>query len=196
MLTGIAIFLLGSVLAGFAWSMPAMIAFRLIQGIGAGAIQPVTLTIVADLYPARERGKVQGYLASVWAISAVVGPMVGGTDHPQPVVGVDLLDERADRPRLGGGLHRVSARNATARATSIDFVGAVLFTVAIAALMMCADVCGDDEWHGRRSRAACSSCAAAVRVQERRAAEPMISFRALEPPADRRRERRDGARPA
>jgi MFS family permease len=78
MLAGIAIFLLGSVLAGFAWSMPAMIVFRLIQGVGAGAIQPVTLTIVADLYPARERGKVQGYLASVWAISAVVGPMVGG----------------------------------------------------------------------------------------------------------------------
>lgn len=60
MLAGIAIFLIGSVLAGFAWSMPAMIAFRLIQGVGAGAIQPVTLTIVADLYPARERGKVQG----------------------------------------------------------------------------------------------------------------------------------------
>ena len=77
-LAGIAIFLIGSILAGFAWSMPAMIAFRLIQGVGAGAIQPVTLTIVADLYPARERGKVQGYLASVWAISAVVGPMVGG----------------------------------------------------------------------------------------------------------------------
>ena len=55
-LIGIAIFLAGSVLAGFAWSMPSMIVFRLIQGVGAGAIQPVTLTIVADLYPARERG--------------------------------------------------------------------------------------------------------------------------------------------
>src|ERR1700728_3521108 len=77
-LAGIAIFLIGSILAGFAWSMPAMIVFRLIQGVGAGAIQPVTLTIVADLYPARERGKVQGYLARVWAISAGGGPMVGG----------------------------------------------------------------------------------------------------------------------
>ena len=65
MLAGIAIFLIGSLLAGFAWSMPAMIVFRLIQGIGAGSIQPVTLTIVGDLYPAKERGKVQGYLASV-----------------------------------------------------------------------------------------------------------------------------------
>src|SRR3979490_2278757 len=78
MLVGIAIFLIGSILAGFAQSMMTMVVFRLIQGVGAGAIQPVTLTIVADLYPARERGKVQGYLASVWAISAVLGPMVGG----------------------------------------------------------------------------------------------------------------------
>src|ERR1700744_3063042 len=78
MLIGIAVFLIGSVLAGFAWSMPAMIVFRLIQGVGAGAIQPVTLTAVADLSPAREGGKVQGYLASVGAISAVLGPMLGG----------------------------------------------------------------------------------------------------------------------
>src|SRR5580658_5714021 len=77
MLLGIAIFLVGSILAGFAWSMPSMIAFRLIQGAGAGAVQPVALTIVGDLYPAHERGKVQGYLASVWAISAVLGPLAG-----------------------------------------------------------------------------------------------------------------------
>jgi Na+/melibiose symporter-like transporter len=51
MLFGIAVFLVGSVLAGFAWSMPVMIVFRLIQGVGAGAIQPVSMTIVADLYP-------------------------------------------------------------------------------------------------------------------------------------------------
>src|SRR3954468_6906959 len=50
MLSGIGIFLVGSVLCGFAWSMPSMIAFRLIQGVGAGAIQPVGMTIVGDLY--------------------------------------------------------------------------------------------------------------------------------------------------
>ncbi len=78
LLTGIAVFLAASVMCGFAWSMPAMIAFRLIQGIGAGAIQPVSLTIVGDLYSAQERGRIQGFLASVWAISAVVGPVAGG----------------------------------------------------------------------------------------------------------------------
>lgn len=76
-MVGIAIFLIGSILAGFATSMPSMIVFRLLQGIGAGAVQPVAMTVVADLYPARERGKVQGYLASVWAISAVTGPIAG-----------------------------------------------------------------------------------------------------------------------
>src|ERR1700678_3123787 len=77
-LWGIALFLLGSILCGFAWSMPSMILFRLGQGVGAGAIQPIGMTIVGDLYSAHERGKIQGYLASVWAISAVVGPLVGG----------------------------------------------------------------------------------------------------------------------
>src|SRR6218665_2525355 len=76
-LLGIAVFLGASILAGFAWSMPSMIAFRLLQGLGAGAIQPVVMTIVGDLYPGAERGKVQGYLASVWALSAVVGPLLG-----------------------------------------------------------------------------------------------------------------------
>ena len=77
-LFGIAVFLLGSVLCGFAWSMPALIVFRAVQGIGAGAIQPTTMTIAGDIYTVAERARVQGYLASVWAMSAVVGPTLGG----------------------------------------------------------------------------------------------------------------------
>src|SRR5271170_7355012 len=56
MLIGIAIFLVGSLLCGFAWSMPSMILFRLVQGIGAGAVMPMGMTIVGDLYSAHERG--------------------------------------------------------------------------------------------------------------------------------------------
>lgn len=78
MLFGIGMFLLGSILCGLAWSMPALIVFRAIQGAGAGAVQPMSLTIVGDVYSLEERGKVQGYMASVWAISAVVGPTLGG----------------------------------------------------------------------------------------------------------------------
>ncbi len=78
MMWGIGLFLLGSVLCGFAWSMPALIAFRALQGLGAGAVQPMSMTIAGDIYTTVERGKVQGYLASVWGISSVVGPTLGG----------------------------------------------------------------------------------------------------------------------
>jgi len=78
MVLGVGLFVLGSVLCGFAWSMPALIAFRLIQGLGAGAIQPIGMTIVGDIYSVAERAKVQGYIASVWGISSFVGPTLGG----------------------------------------------------------------------------------------------------------------------
>lgn len=87
MLIGVGLFLLGSVLSGLAWSMPALIVFRGIQGLGAGAIMPTSMTIVGDLYTVAERATVQGYMASVWAISAVVGPTLGG-------VFVEVLDWR------------------------------------------------------------------------------------------------------
>ncbi len=75
---GIGLFLIGSLLCGLAWSIYPLIAFRLIQGLGAGAIMPTTMTIVGDLYSVRERAKVQGYVASVWGIASVVGPALGG----------------------------------------------------------------------------------------------------------------------
>ncbi len=77
-LAGIATFLTGSVLCGFAWSMPALIAFRAIQGLGAGAVQPMSVTIVGDIYTIAERARVQGYIASVWGVASVVGPTLGG----------------------------------------------------------------------------------------------------------------------
>jgi len=77
-LVGVALFGIGSVLCGFAWSMPALIAFRAVQGLGAGAVQPMAVTIAGDIYTVAERAKVQGYIASVWAISSVVGPTLGG----------------------------------------------------------------------------------------------------------------------
>jgi EmrB/QacA subfamily drug resistance transporter len=78
MLVGIGLFLLGSLLCGLAWSMVSLIAFRAVQGLGAGAVQPIGMTIVGDIYSVEERAKVQGYLASVWALASVVGPTLGG----------------------------------------------------------------------------------------------------------------------
>lgn len=77
-LFGIGLFALGSVLCGVAWSMPALIAFRALQGVGAGSVQPMSMTIVGDLYNLPERPKVQGYLASVLGVCSVAGPTLGG----------------------------------------------------------------------------------------------------------------------
>ncbi|MDC3414024.1 MFS transporter [Aquibacillus sp. 3ASR75-11] len=74
---GVIIFLIGSILCGFVKTMPMLIVFRSIQGIGAGAVQPIATTIVGDIYTKEERAKIQGYLASVWGISSVAGPMLG-----------------------------------------------------------------------------------------------------------------------
>lgn len=77
-LVGIGLFLLGSVLCGLAWSMPALIAARAVQGLGAGAVQPMAITIAGDIYTVAERAKAQAYIAAVWAASSVVGPTLGG----------------------------------------------------------------------------------------------------------------------
>ena len=78
MLFGIGAFVIGSILCGFAWSMPALIAFRALQGLGAGAVQPTAMTIIGDIYSVAERARVQGYVAGVWAASSVIGPTLGG----------------------------------------------------------------------------------------------------------------------
>lgn len=74
---GAGLFLLGSILCGFASSMGWLILFRAFQGLGAGAIMPLTSTIIADVYPPKERAGVQGWLSSVWGVAAIVGPLTG-----------------------------------------------------------------------------------------------------------------------
>ncbi|MDU4094646.1 MAG: MDR family MFS transporter [Pantoea sp.] len=76
-LIGTSLFLLGSVLCGMAHSMTWLILFRAFQGLGAGAIMPITSTIVADIYSPRERAGIQGWLSSVWGVSAIIGPLTG-----------------------------------------------------------------------------------------------------------------------
>lgn len=75
---GLTIFLIGSILCGFAVSMEQLIVYRLIQGLGAGAVMPIATTIIGDIYSTEERAKIQGYLSSVWGVSAVLGPVIGG----------------------------------------------------------------------------------------------------------------------
>src|SRR5262245_54947518 len=74
---GASLFLLGSALCGFASSMAWLIGFRTLQGLGAGALQPLTLTILGDLYEGKERARVQAWQSSVWGLAAIAGPIAG-----------------------------------------------------------------------------------------------------------------------
>ena len=75
----ISIFLLGSALCGLAQSMGELIAFRALQGVGAGGLIPLSQAAIADLFSPRERGRYQGYIGSMWATAAIAGPLLGGT---------------------------------------------------------------------------------------------------------------------
>ena len=72
-------FLVGSALCGAAQSMDQLIAFRVLQGLGAGGLIPLSQAAVADLFSPRERGRYQGYVSGMWATAAVAGPLAGGT---------------------------------------------------------------------------------------------------------------------
>lgn len=75
---GILLFLLGSATCATAWNITSLIVFRGLQGLGAGSIMATVNTIAGDIYTVEERAKVQGYLSSIWGISAILGPAIGG----------------------------------------------------------------------------------------------------------------------
>jgi EmrB/QacA subfamily drug resistance transporter len=75
---GTVVFLLGSILSGLSQSMEQLILFRAIQGIGAGALIPVTFTIIGDLYKFEERAKIQGLISAMWGVAGILGPISGG----------------------------------------------------------------------------------------------------------------------
>ncbi len=75
---GLALFVAGSMLCGLSTSMPMLIAFRTVQGLGAGAVQPIAFTIVGDTFEVARRARMQGLFSAVWGVSAIVGPALGG----------------------------------------------------------------------------------------------------------------------
>jgi len=75
---GMGLFLLGSVLCGFSTTVPMLVGFRVLQGLGAGAVQPTTLTISSDLYTLEERAAIQSVFTAAWGLASVIGPVVGG----------------------------------------------------------------------------------------------------------------------
>ena len=178
LLLGIALFLAGSILCAVAWNMLALIVFRAVQGLGAGAVQPTAMTIVGDVYTVAERARVQGYLASVWAISSVVGPMLGGVFSQLGIWrGVFLIN--IPLCLLAAWMFNRHFHEAiTRRRRKVDSLGAVLLASAMTLLVL-AILGGGQTWAWASAPslgafALGAALLAAFVVVERRAVEPIL----------------------
>ncbi|HLS89228.1 MAG TPA: MDR family MFS transporter [Sphingobacteriaceae bacterium] len=133
---GAIIFVVGSALCGMAGSMFQLIMFRALQGLGAGAILPVVQTILGDIFSPAERARFQGLFSSVFGLSAMMGPLLGGiiVDYftwrwlfyinlPLGIVSIYTIQRN---------LHEKIER----RQAQVDYLGAILLTVAISALLL------------------------------------------------------------
>jgi len=177
MIGGIVIFLVGSLLCGFAWSMPSMIVFRLIQGLGAGSMQPVAITIAGDIYSPRERLKIQGWLSSVWAIAAIIGPVAGG-----------LIVQRYDWAWVFWvnipigiltiiGFWLFMHEDIKRKPHALDYPGAALFSIAMTALLVVLTQSATFSFGEIAGLSGLFVIATALfLIQEQRAPEPMIAL--------------------
>jgi EmrB/QacA subfamily drug resistance transporter len=129
------VFVGASMLCGQSTSMDQLIAFRALQGLGAGALISTGITMIGDLFDIRQRGRVQGFTGSVWATSAIIGPTIGGiitqalswrwtfyVNLPIGLLAIVLLLNLHDREEYHGG--------------SIDWIGAVVFAAAATTLLL------------------------------------------------------------
>lgn len=180
LLFGIFVFLIGSVLCGFAHSMEALIVYRLIQGFGAGAVTPIATTIVGDIYTQEERAKIQGYLASVWGVSAVTGPALGGLLVQfvswRYVFWINIPLGLLSMIALWLFLHEKIEK----KKREIDYLGAGLLTIAICALMVVLVQGGTSwSWMSKQVLALITICMVSFAFfiwQEKRASEPVMPF--------------------
>ncbi len=177
-LAGIGLFLLGSILCGIAWSMPALIAFRALQGLGAGAVLPVSITIAGDIYSIEERAKVQGYLASVWAVSSVVGPSLGGIFSSLGIWRGIFLVNVPLCLLAGWMLLRTLHENVERAKHRVDYAGAALLAGSLSLLILGA-LQGGQAWEwdspvGIGVFAVGAVLLVLFLLVERRAAEPVL----------------------
>lgn len=177
---GIGVFLLGTLLSGFSDSMTQLIIFRAIQGLGAGALIPLGMTIIGDIFTLEERARMQAYFSGVWGISSVIGPIVGGflTDQlswrwvffinlPIGIVAALIMGFALKEPK-------------TAERPKIDYAGATLLMAGISLLMLAMVESGTLEalFSTRNLMVFGVSVVllTAFALVERRAADPIIPF--------------------
>ncbi|MEU5315218.1 MFS transporter [Streptomyces sp. NPDC021056] len=181
LIAGAALFLLGSLLCAVAWNMGSLIAFRIVQGLGGGALQGTVQTLAADLYPLKERPKIQSKLSTVWAVSAVAGPGVGGllvayadwrwiflVNLPVGALALWLIARHLHEPK----------RDFPARRPRVDWAGA-LAVFACGGVLLTALVQGGVAWPWLSAPSLALfgtglALVAVVVLVERRAAEPII----------------------
>ena len=180
-LTGLAIFLVGSALSGAAQGMEQLIVFRMLQGLGGGAVMPIAMTVVGELFGLERRAKMQGYISGVWGVASLLGPLIGGllTDHaswrwvfyinlPFGVVAMSLLARVLDGAR-------------GARRPVIDYTGLALFTAGVSALLVGVLETGRaGAWTGSDVLAPLALAAVALPafvIVEARATEPIVPLR-------------------
>ncbi|MFJ6198312.1 MDR family MFS transporter [Micromonospora sp. NPDC092111] len=186
-LTSVVIFLIGSALCGMSGSallggsgngMVELIAFRAVQGLGAGGLMVGVMAIIGDLVPPRERGRYQGMIAGIMAIAMVAGPLVGGfiTDHLSwrwafyvnlPLGGIALLI-------LATTMHLPKYRTEH----KIDWLGAALLSVGITAIVLVTTWGGNEyDWSSPQILGLAVLALVALVAfgfVERRAAEPIL----------------------
>ncbi|HUH08903.1 MAG TPA: MDR family MFS transporter [Egibacteraceae bacterium] len=185
-LAGLALFVLGSVLCGLSGSVTQLILFRAVQGLGAGAVQPVALTIIGDIFEPEVRARMQGMFASVWGVSAVAGPALGGwittsigwrwvffVNVPVGAAAATML-VIALREDVSGRRHR------------LDWVGAATLSGAILLLLLAvSEVGGRMGWSSGLfvgMLAGAAGLATAFVRLELRTAEPLIDLTLLRRP--------------
>ena len=168
-LFGIVLFLIGSMASGQAHTMTQLIAFRALQGLGAGAMQPIALTIIGDIFTLEQRAKMQGVFGAVWGLAGLIGPLLGG-------VIVKLLSWRwifyVNVPfgLLSGAILVFSLRETVElKARKLDVMGALVLSIAVIAMLI-----GAQGFHPIALLSAAACALVLFVVVERRAEDPML----------------------